>query len=96
VTADDSAPDEGTPGVSLRAGLSLSELDLPQLWVAYLGLGGTMSAERLEAALRGRHSLSSHEHDLVAQALNDYFTERGQDHPVAYSDEVEEYERRET
>jgi hypothetical protein len=82
------------PGASLRTGLALSELDLHQLWVAHLGLGGTLSPTELRAALHGEHTLSAHEHDLVAQALNDYFIERDQDHPVAYSDDIAEHRQR--
>ncbi|WP_345427082.1 hypothetical protein [Pseudonocardia xishanensis] len=82
------------PGISLRAGFALSELDLAQLWIASLTLGGTLSQAELEAALRGELSLSGHEHDVVAQAINDYFTERGQNHPVAYSVEIEERSHR--
>jgi hypothetical protein len=31
---------------------------------------------------------------MIAQALNDYFTERGQDHPVAYANEDAEHDRK--
>ncbi|WP_219419861.1 hypothetical protein [Pseudonocardia nigra] len=75
--------------LSLRAGMSLGDLDLPELWVAYAGLGGALSESELEAALRGELPLSDHEHD-VAQALNDRLVERGQDHPVPYTDELAE------
>jgi hypothetical protein len=70
----------------LRAGLAMSELQLGELWAAYMGLGGTMSADEVEATLRGEREPTAYEHDVLAQALNDYFTERGQDHPVPYSD----------
>ena len=86
--------DDVVPGSSLRAGFSLSDLELPELWLAYVGLGGSLGEDDLEAALRGTLPLSDHEHDMIAQALNDYFTERGQDHPVAYADEDAEYDRK--
>jgi hypothetical protein len=85
--------DDVASGSSLRAGFSLSDLELPQLWLAYVGLGGTLSKGGREAALRGTQPLSDHEHDVIAQALNDHFTGRGQDHPVAYAHEDAEHER---
>ncbi len=83
-------------GTSLRTGFSLSEMDLSELWVACIGLGGSFTKQRLEQGLRGTHTFSGRDHDVVAQALNDYFTERGQDHPVAYHDELAERRRRTT
>jgi hypothetical protein len=78
--------------VVLRAGLALSDLELSQLWAAYLGIGGSLTATELTEALYGQRALSEHEHDVVAQALNDYFVSRGQDHPVAYSDDLNDLE----
>jgi len=83
-------------GTSLRTGFSLSEMDLSELWVACIGLGGSFTKQRLEEGLRGTHTFSGRDHDVVAQALNDHFTERGQDHPVAYHDELAERRRRTT
>jgi hypothetical protein len=79
---------------SLRAGFAMSGMRLSELWTAYVGLGGSLTVEDLDTALCGARSLSAHEHDLVAQAMNDHFTERGQNHPVAYSNELAQYERR--
>jgi hypothetical protein len=62
--------------------------------MAYVGIGGSLTSAELEEALQGRRSLSDHEHDVVAQALNDHFTSIGQDHPVAYSHELAEHGRR--
>jgi hypothetical protein len=66
----------------------MSELQLGDLWAAYAGLGGMMSMDEIEATLRGEREPTAYEHDVLAQALNDYFTERGQDHPVAYADDL--------
>ena len=76
-------------GPALRAGLALSDLDLDQLWTAYFGLGGTMTAEQLGDALRSRRALSGHEHDVVAHALNEHFSAHGHDYPVAYAEELD-------
>jgi len=83
-------------GTSLRTGFSLSDMELSELWIACMGLGGSFSKQRLEEGLRGTHTFSRQDHDVVAQALNDHFTERGQDHPVAYHDELAERRRRTT
>jgi hypothetical protein len=74
--------------MALRAGLSLSDLDLDQLWAGYVGLGGAMSHGELRAALDGSREITDHEHDTIAQALNDHFTAKGQNHPVSYSDDL--------
>lgn len=76
----------------LRAGLAMSDLQPDDLWMASIGLGGTMSAAEVEATLRGAREPTAYEHDILAQALNDYFTERGQDHPVPYSGDLDDPE----
>ncbi|MDT7695416.1 MAG: hypothetical protein QOI75_4783, partial [Pseudonocardiales bacterium] len=53
-----------------------------------LALGGSLSQAELESVLRGKENVSDYEHDLIAQALNDHFTDRGQNHPVPYSDDL--------
>lgn len=73
---------------ALRAGFALSDLDLDQLWAGYLGLGGALSVGQLREVLAGEREISDHEHDTVAQALNDHFVVKGQDHPVSYSDDL--------
>ena len=74
--------------MSLRAGLALSGMTYEQLWVSYIGLGGTLDRDQLQTSLEGKSPLGSYEHDMVAQALNDHFTERGLNHPVAYAREL--------
>jgi len=87
---DDAGPVGGlTPSAAvLRAGLAMGQLDLKQLWVGYLTLGGTMTAGEVTEVLRGEREISSHGHDLLTQALNDDFTSRGHDHPVPYAEDV--------
>ena len=72
----------------LRTGLALSGISIPTLWGSYLGVGGTMSLDHLLDTLRGTQEVSDHEHDMVAQALNDHFLDQGLNHPVAYADEL--------
>lgn len=84
------APVELTASAAmLRAGFALSELDLTDLHFGYLSVGGAMSLGEVGAVLRGEREVPALEHDYLAQALNDYFTTRGPNHPVAYAEELE-------
>jgi hypothetical protein len=74
--------------MALRSGLAMSELRPRRLWQDSLALGGSLSQAELESVLRGKENVSDYEHDLIAQALNDHFTDRGQNHPVPYSDDL--------
>ena len=86
----DTTDDLTASALVLRAGLAMSELDPHTLWVDYAALGGTMTPAELTQALQGQRLLSDHEHDLLAQALNDDFTGRGQNHPVPYSEDLDD------
>ena len=66
------------------AGLSHGEL-----WLRYFALGGMSSALQLEAYLYGALQFSSHDHDVIAHALNERFAELGANHPVPYADDVD-------
>lgn len=61
------------------AGLSHHEL-----WVRYFALGGMAPALELEAVCHGAMIASDPEHDRIAHALNERFTELGRNHPVPY------------
>ncbi len=50
--------------------------------------GGDASPLELEAYLLGFLVLDPHQHDVIAQALNEHFLDLGQDHPVPYSEWV--------
>ncbi len=64
------------------AGLSHGEL-----WMRYFALGGMSTALELEAFLYGALEPSSHDHDVIAHALNERFVELGGNHPVPYADD---------
>ncbi len=64
-----------------RAGLTQADL-----WLRYVEVGGMSTALEVEAFLFGTLVPSDHDHDLVAQALNDRFVELGGNHPVPYSE----------
>jgi hypothetical protein len=54
------------------------------LWVASVAMGGNIAQRDIELIASGTAELSPADHDVLAAALNDYFTERGEDHPVRY------------
>ena len=64
------------------AGLSQHEL-----WVRYFALGGMTPALELEAVCHGAIIPTAVDHDRIAHALNERFTELGRNHPVPYSAE---------
>ena len=66
----------------LDAGLTHGEL-----WLRYFELGGMSSALTVEAILYGALQPDEHEHDVVAHALNERFTELGRNHPVPYAED---------
>jgi hypothetical protein len=66
-----------------KAGLSQGEL-----WLRYFELGGMSTGFDLEAFLFGMLLPSAHDHDVIAHALNERFSELGGDHPVAYLGDV--------
>jgi hypothetical protein len=66
-----------------EAGLSHGEL-----WLRYFEIGGMSTGFELETFLYGLVAPTSHDHDVIAHALNERFTELGGDHPVAYLGDV--------
>jgi len=60
-----------------------------ELWFRYFELGGMSTALEVEAILYAALAPTVHDHDLLATALNERFSELGGDHPVAYSDDHE-------
>ncbi len=64
-----------------RVQLGLSQADL---WFNYFELGGMSNGFDLEAFLYGVLAPSDHDHDVIAQALNERFAELGGNHPVPY------------
>jgi hypothetical protein len=75
-------------GAALASGLGMSDLSPYELWMKYLALSGSHSLRELVNYLNGLSEWTAHEHDVAAQALNEYFAARGMDHPVAYAEEL--------
>lgn len=73
--------------ISLEAARDMLGLTVPELWLAYLGLGGNLFSAAINAALSGDQELRNHAYDLLVQALNDHFIDLDHGHPVAYADE---------
>jgi hypothetical protein len=72
----------------LEQGRIGSGLSLGELFLRYFELGGMSSALQMEAFLYNALEPTSHDHDVVAQALNERYVELGGNHPVPYwSDE---------
>jgi hypothetical protein len=61
-----------------------ARLSLRELWLRYFELGGMSTGFDVEAFLYGVLTPSDHDHDIIAQALNERFTELGGNHPVPY------------
>jgi hypothetical protein len=64
-----------------RQQLGLSVLDL---WIAYFAIGGLSDAPTLESYLHGQSTAPNTEHNLIAHALNERFSELNMDTPVPY------------
>jgi hypothetical protein len=67
-----------------RRGLSLSVSDL---WWRYFAIGGMSTELEIEAILYQALIPTDTDHDMLAVALNERFSELGRDHPVPYSDD---------
>jgi hypothetical protein len=66
----------------IQAGMSFQEL-----WITYFSLGGSAQPDMVRAYLGGS-PIESVDYDLLAQAINERFLDRGENHPVPYRDEL--------
>jgi hypothetical protein len=80
--------DTNIPGLDdpedLAAGRERLGLSSEALWLGYISVGGNGTLSQVRRWLDGSSRLSDREYDLLAQALNDEFTDRGMNHPVSY------------
>jgi hypothetical protein len=72
-------------GPLLERARSLASLTLDDLWLRYFGLGGDASPLELDGFLAGVIEPTPYQYDIVAQALNERFTELKMDRPVPYA-----------
>ena len=75
-----------TPELSLEAGMARSEMTFEELWLRQVAVGGQAAALEIEAYVLGLLRVDNLQYDIIAQALNEHFVERGEDHPVGYSE----------
>ena len=73
-------------GMSLEAGMRLSGMSYPELWLRQIAVSGTIGELELEAYVLGLLVPDDYQHNLIAQAINEYFLDLGEDHQVAYRD----------
>jgi hypothetical protein len=66
----------------LQRGYGLTGWTVEQLWIAAMGIGGSMDSRDVEGITSGAKAATPAEHDVLAAALNDHFVERNQDHPI--------------
>ena len=64
-----------------------ANLSHDELWFRYFALGGMRTALEVEAYLYGALTETAHDHDLIAVALNERFSEMGGGHPIPYSED---------
>lgn len=73
-------------GWSLQDGMRLSGMSYPELWLRHISVSGTIGELELEAYVLGLLVPDGYQHNLIAQALNEYFIEVGENYPVGYRD----------
>lgn len=78
--------EEVPPGLSLFEGMCRSGMTYQELWLRQVSVGGIAGDLEVEAYVLGLLTPDGHQHDVLAQAINEYFLERGEDHPVGYSE----------
>ena len=75
------------PGLSLYDGMRQAGMSFEDVWLAQISVGGNADAMAVEAYVLGLLTPDRHQHNLIAQAINEHFIDRGADHPVAYADQ---------
>jgi hypothetical protein len=82
------APPRRMVSLSLRTAFALSDLHVNELWLRYVGLGGSMSHRWLSEVLEGGE-LWRGDYDILTHALNEYFAEQGDGYSVPYAGDSE-------
>jgi hypothetical protein len=68
----------------------VADLSQDELWMRYFELGGMSTELQVEAFLFGALQPSSHDHDVIAHAINERMVEMGGNHPVPYAEDGED------
>jgi hypothetical protein len=75
-------------GVALAAGIALTGLSVPAVWIKYHQLGGMLSRVRLDAYIAGTEFWPDLEHDVATHAVNEALWESGIGSAVPYAREL--------
>ena len=73
---------------TLQAGREMLGLSLGEVWIAYMRLGGNLPPYAINAYLQGGPEISDHDYNILAQALNEHFLDRENNHPIAYVEDL--------
>jgi hypothetical protein len=76
-----------SPHEVLEAGRTHVGMSFEELWISYFALGGTAQPGQVRAYLTGR-AAEGMDYDVLAQAINERFLDRGGNHPVPYRSEL--------
>lgn len=76
------------PDAGLEQARHDAHLSNRDLFLRYFALGGMSTSLQVEAFLLGALRPSPHDHDVLALALNERFSELGGNQPVPYSAET--------
>jgi hypothetical protein len=68
----------------LRDGMRDAQWHTDDLWVASVAVGGVLGQTEIDLIASGARIPTASEYNVLAAALNDQFSARGQDHPVRY------------
>lgn len=71
----------------LEAARVQAEMSVERLWVAYFALGGAASPAAVRSYLAGAGTAVI-DYDVLAQAINESYVERGGNHPVPYREDL--------
>jgi hypothetical protein len=74
--------------LSLQAGMEASGMGYHDLWLRQIAVSGDASELELEAYLLGLLTLDPLQYNIIAQAINEHFIDRGENHPVGYWDQA--------
>lgn len=73
---------------TLISAFTVLAIPVGDIWIAYVSLGGDLSASQVDSFLRGESALEPGDYDRLVQVANEEFMDRGEDHLVPYAEEM--------
>ena len=73
-------------GATFEHARQVAGLSKVELWANCIAMGANFGEDELSAFLREDRKPTREEHNLIAQALNEQFIDKGMNHPVPYRD----------